>query len=188
MSENYTDKFKQGTKIVFNNEPYIIINSTFVNPGKGQAFVRIKLKQLCNGKKIEKTYKHTDSLPIANIKNIIVFYLYKNYESFFFMEKYSFEEFSIERKLLKENEKWIIPEVEYQAIIWNEKLITVIPNNFIDLYVIQTNPSYKKKSITSGNKLAKLNTGATIKVPLFIKKGDKIKIDTRSSQYISRIK
>ncbi|QCI19162.1 elongation factor P [Buchnera aphidicola] len=188
MSENYTAKFKQGTKIVLNNEPYIIINSTFVNPGKGQAFVRITLKQLCNGKKIEKTCKNTDSLPIANIKNIIVYYLYKNYKSLFFMEKTNFEEYSIDRKLLKENEKWIIPETEYQATIWNEKLITVIPNNFINLYVVQTSPYYKKKSITSGNKLAKLNTGATIKVPLFIKTGDKIKIDTRSSQYVSRIK
>jgi len=189
MATNYITNFKQGKKVVFNEEPFIILSSEFVKPGKGQAFVRIKLKQLCNGKLIEKTCKTTTYLPTADIKNIIVFYLYSDKSHSYFMEKKTFEELAIEKSLLNNVKNWIITKVPYQALTWDEKLISVIPNKFVELYVKTTTPSTKKNSLSSsGNKLAKLSTGKTVKVPSFIQTGDKIKIDTRNSQYVCRIK
>ncbi|CAL4317749.1 Elongation factor P [Buchnera aphidicola (Thelaxes suberi)] len=184
----HSNNIKKGSKIIFLNEPYSIEHSEFVKPGKGQAFIRVKLRNLISGKLLDKTFKATDYFNAANVHTTSVIYIYKDQNNYFFMDKQSFEQFSINQHTLRNNYKWIVEQNEYSANIWNNKIISISINNFVILKVINITNAIKGNSINPGNKMATLSTGAVVKIPLFIKIGDLIKIDTRSEEYVSRIK
>ncbi|WP_343128625.1 elongation factor P [Buchnera aphidicola (Kurisakia onigurumii)] len=183
----YSNSFKKGIKIVFSNIPYIIENSVFVKPGKGQSFVRTKLRNIFSGKLIDKTFKSTDSFESADINTTKLIYLYRNKDTWFFMDKKNFEHFSVNKIIIGNLNKWIIKQNTYTAHIWKNKIISIHKNNFVNLKVINFVYNIKGNSINSGNKLAELETGVKVKIPLFIEIGDIIKVDTRSEEYISRI-
>ncbi|BBI01037.1 elongation factor P [Buchnera aphidicola (Nipponaphis monzeni)] len=183
-----TNKLKNGSKIILNNEPYLVESTTFVKPGKGQTFVRTKLRKLLTGKIIDKTFKSTDSLNIANIINTIVIYLYNDHQIYYFMHAKNFDQLSIKKTSLNNCIQWLIKGEKYSSIQWNNKLISIIPNNFVILQVISIAPNTKSDSITSGYKFVKLSTGIILKVPSFIQINDFLKINTYSGQYVARIK
>ncbi|QJC28592.1 elongation factor P [Enterobacteriaceae endosymbiont of Plateumaris consimilis] len=187
---NYSsNNFKIGMKFIFLNEPYFIESSDFVKPGKGQAFVRIKMRNLINEKLIDKTFKSTDSLNTADIVENDLLYLYTEKDNFYyFMYKKSFEQIMISKFIIKDKYKWLVPNQTYNIVFWNESPIFINLPNFIKLTVINTNMNVKSETINSVNKQAILSNGEIIKVPSFIKVGDKIKIDIRYKSYISRIK
>ncbi|BGI51262.1 MAG: elongation factor P [Buchnera aphidicola (Ceratovacuna japonica)] len=180
-----SNDFKNGLKVVFNNIPFNIENSEFVKPGKGQTFVRVKMRNLINNKLIEKTFRSNENLKIADIENIRVSFLYRSEDTFYFINLKNHDEISIEKKILKNVSKFIIHREKYFGLVWNKKLISVSPENFINLKVIGFDQFSENKS-NYKNKLAILKTRLKIFVPSFIKINDIIKIDTRSHKYVSR--
>ncbi|NIH16786.1 MAG: elongation factor P [Buchnera aphidicola (Periphyllus lyropictus)] len=189
MSKNYSiNMFKPGLKVIIFKEPCIIKSSFFVKPGKGQAFSRLKFKSLLSGKIVETTFKSTDRLEKAEIKDLKAIYLYNNHSFWYFMDNTNFNEIIVSKDLLKNTRFWLIPQCKCVLTIWKKEVISVSVDNFVNLTVIKTSPSIKKNSINNSIKLAILNTGISVKVPYFIKNNDLIKVDTRTSKYVSRIK
>ncbi|QCI23598.1 elongation factor P [Buchnera aphidicola (Macrosiphoniella sanborni)] len=186
----FSNHFRSGCKIIFEQEPCVIESSEFVKPGKGQAFFRVKMRKLLTKQLIEKTFKSTAYLEIANIQECTLSYLYNNGRFWYFMKNNTFEELSIEKRIIGTYRKWLLPQDICTVTFWNNKPISILPKNFVNLKVIDVQPVAKGNTVnTSGStKLAKLITGAIVKVPLFIQIGYIIKIDTRSGQYVSRLK
>lgn len=183
-----SNNFRIGCKIIFEKEPCLIESSEFVKPGKGQAFVRVKLKKLLKNQLIEKTFKSTDSLEIADILECKLSYLYNDGNFWYFIDDNTFEDFSIEKKIVGSSAKWLLEQDTCIVTFWNNKPIFITPNIFVELKVVDTRVTLKGETINASTKLAKLSTGAIVKVPLFIQVGSFIKVDTRSGEYISRIK
>lgn len=187
MKVYHSNNFRSGCKIIFEHNPCIIESSEFVKPGKGQSFVRVKLRKLLTGQLIEKTFKSTDTLNAADIIEYKLFYLYNDGRFWYFMNNSTFEELSVEKKIVGINKKWLLKQNPCTIILWNNQPISIIPETFIEIKVIDSEIVLKSDTINTGTKLAKLSTGVFVKVPLFIKIGDIIKVDTRSSEYVSRI-
>ncbi|WP_343154272.1 elongation factor P [Buchnera aphidicola] len=183
-----SNSFRIGCKIIFEKEPCLIECSEFVKPGKGQAFVRLKLRKLLTNQLIEKTFKSTDSLEIADISEQKLSYLYNDGNFWYFINNNTFEDFSVEKKIVGLNSKWLIEQDTCIITFWNNKPILITPNIFVQLKVTDTESTSKSDTINNSTKLAKLSTGAVVKVPFFIQVGSLIKVDTRSGEYIARIK
>ncbi|WP_343152788.1 elongation factor P [Buchnera aphidicola] len=188
MTTYNSNYFRSGLKIIFDKEPYIIESSQFVKPGKGQSFVRVKLRRLLTGKLIDKTFKATDTLKSADVTEITVSYLYNNRKFWFFINKKTFEEVFATKKVLGESIKWLVEQASCLATLWNNEVISITLSNFVELKVMETNPGLKGDSVSTATKKAKLITGAIIRVPLFIKEGETIKVDTRSGEYVGRVR
>ncbi|QJC35253.1 elongation factor P [Enterobacteriaceae endosymbiont of Donacia proxima] len=186
---NYSsNNFKIGMKFIFLNQPYIIENSEFVKPGKGQAFVRIKMRNLITEKLIDKTFKSTYNLNTADILEKKLKYLYNEKNDFYyFMYENNFEQIMINNQVIKDKKKWLIPEYNYIITFWNQLPIFLTLPNFIKLKVTNTDFVLKSSTINN-NKQAIMSNGELIRVPSFIKIGDLIKIDIRKKKYISRYK
>lgn len=189
MRVYHSNNFRSGCKIIFENEPYLIESSEFVKPGKGQAFVRVKLRKFSTKQLIEKTFKSTDSLAIADVVEYKIHYLYNDSRFWYFINKNTFEELSVEKKIVGSNKKWLLEQDPCIVILWNNQPISITPKNFVELKVTNTESTLKGDTInTNVTKLATLSTGAIVKVPLFIQIGSLVKVDTRSGQYVCRVK
>ncbi|VAX76205.1 elongation factor P [Buchnera aphidicola] len=187
MSTYSGNSLKSGLKILIDCQPYEVQYSEFIKPGKGQAFVRIKLKQLLTGKLLCKTVKATDIFYSTDIVEVHAAYLYNNGITWFFMNKKSFEHIHVSKKYLSNFYKWITIFSNCIITLWNNSPISVSIDNFIELKVCNTEAAVKGDTVNTSNKLVTLETGATIRVPLFIKIGDYVKIDTRTERYVSRV-
>lgn len=183
-----TNEFRSGLKIMLDGEPCMIIDNEFVKPGKGQAFNRIRLRKLVSGKVLEKTFKSGDSVEAADVTAINLTYLYNDGEFWYFINKKSFEQLAVDAKTVGNNAKWMVEQAECVLILWNDKPIIVIPPNFVELEITETDPGLKGDTAGASGKPATLTTGAVVKVPLFVQIGEVIKVDTRSGEYVSRIK
>ena len=183
-----TNQFKQGVKLLLDGEPYNIIENEFVKPGKGQAFNRVKLRNLKNSRVIEKTFKSGESLELADVTELELQYLYSNGSEWVFMNTENFDQITATSEVIGDASKWLKPQELCQVTLWDETPISVTPPNFVSLLVIETDPGVKGDTATGGSKPAKLETGAIVKVPLFIEQNEMLKIDTRTGEYISRIK
>lgn len=183
-----SNNFRSGHKIIFEKEPYLIESSEFVKPGKGQAFVRVKLRKLLTKQIIEKTFKSTYSLEIADILEYTFSYLYNDSYFWYFIKNNTFEELSVDKKIVGVNKKWLLEQDTCTITFWDNQPISITPNIFVELKVVETEISSKSDTINSSSKLAILSTGAILKVPLFVQVGSLIKVDTRSGEYVSRIK
>ncbi|QCI20185.1 elongation factor P [Buchnera aphidicola (Brachycaudus cardui)] len=184
----HSNNFRSGCKIIFENEPCLIESSQFVKPGKGQAFVRVKLRKLLTKQLIEKTFKSTDSLEIADVIEYILSYLYNDGHFWYFINNNTFEELSVEKKIIGTHKKWLLEQDTCIVTLWNNQPISVTPNTFVEIKVIQTEATLKGDTVNTGvTKLAVLSTGAVVRVPLFVQVGSLIKVDTRSGEYVSRI-
>ncbi|CAD6508406.1 elongation factor P [Candidatus Profftia tarda] len=184
----YSNNFRPGLKIMFGGEPYAIESSEFVKPGKGQAFARVKMRRLLTGARVEKTFKSTDSVESADIINLDLTYLYKDKLLYYFMNDENFEQLAADKKAVGDSYKWLLNQEKCIVTLWNGRPIHVIPPNFVELEIIQTDPGVKGDSTGTMSKHATLITGAVVKVPLFAQIGEVIKVDTRSNEYISRVK
>ena len=189
MASYSSNDFRSGLKIIFEGEPYTIESSEFVKPGKGQPFVRVKMRRLLTGTRVEKTFKSTDSVKKANILEMSLSYSYSDGDFYYFMDPDSFEQYQVEPKVLRGVSHWIQYNDECIVTFWNEKVITVQPPKFIELEVTETEPGIKGDTASAGGgKSATLSTGVTVRVPLFVQQGEIVRVDTRSGEYVSRIK
>ena len=187
MADN-SSLLKNGNKILIDQEPYLIIDNSFVNPGKGQAFTKVKIKNLINGKILERTIKIGESVQEADVLNTKMQFLYKEGSSFFFMNLESFEQTEVGQDTLDDTSRWLIDGDECDITIWNEKIIQVHPPKFINLTVKSTIDAIKGDTVSSTLKEAILDNDQIIMVPIFIKEGEMIRVDTENNEYASRVK
>ncbi len=183
-----TNEFKAGLKVILEGDPCTIVENEVVKPGKGQAFNRVRLKNLKTGRQWEKTFKSGESLEGADVVEIDMQYLYTDGEFWHFMEPNSFEQYAANESAVDYAMKWLKEEDTCTVTLWNGTPLTVTPPNFVELEVVETDPGLKGDTANGGTKPAKLATGAVVNVPLFISIGDVLRVDTRSGEYQSRAK
>lgn len=188
MASFSTNEFRGGMKIMLDNEPCVIIENEFVKPGKGQAFNRVKIRKLLSGKVLEKTFKSGESVEAADVIDNELDYLYTDGEFFHFMNNETFEQIAADAAAVGDNAKWLVENNTCTLTLWNGNPIAVTPPNFVELEVIETDPGLKGDTQGTGGKPATLTTGAVVRVPLFIQIGEVIKVDTRSAEYVGRVK
>ena len=179
---------KNGMKILVNNEPAVIIDTEYVKPGKGQAFTRMKYRFIKSGRVVELTMKATDSVEVADVVDTDMQYLYADGEHWHFMNPESFEQVQADKAGVGDAAKWLKGEEECVVTLWNGTPIFVQPPNFVELKIVETDPGVRGDTSGGGGKPAKLETGATVRVPLFVGQDEIIKVDTRSGEYFSRVK
>lgn len=183
-----TNEFKNGLKVLVDNSPCSIVECEFVKPGKGQAFTRIKIRNLKTGRVVERTYKSGETLPSADVADVEMQYLYSDGEHWHFMAPDTFEQYALSSEAISENAQWLKEQDIYVVTLWNNDPIQVTPPNFVTLTVTETDPGLRGDTSGSGGKPATLETGAVVRVPLFVQIGELIKVDTRNGEYVSRAK
>ena len=179
---------KNGMKILVNNEPCVITETEYVKPGKGQAFTRIKYRFIKSGRVVELTMKATDDLEAADVVDTDMQFLYADGEYWHFMQQETFEQVQADKNGVGDAYKYLKGEEECVVTLWNGVPIAVQPPNFVELKITETDPGVRGDTSGGGGKPAKLETGATVRVPLFVAQDEIIKVDTRSGEYVSRVK
>ena len=188
MANYSTNEFKNGLKVMVDDAPCNIVETEFVKPGKGQAFTRIKIRNLKTGRVVERTYKTGETLESADVADVEMQYLYSDGEQWHFMDPVNFEQYAMSAETVSESIKWIKEQDMYVVTLWNDQPIQVTPPTFVVLSITETDPGLKGDTSGGGGKPATLETGAVVRVPLFVQKGELIKVDTRTGEYVSRAK
>ncbi len=169
--------------------PCSIIENEFVKPGKGQAFNRVKLKNLKTGRVWERTFKSGESIEGADVMEHEMEYLYTDGEHWHFMKTDgSYEQLAADKAAVEGSIPWLKETEKVTVTLWDEVPISVMPPNFVELEVVETDPGLKGDTASGGSKPATLSTGAVVKVPLFINRGEVVRVDTRTSEYQNRVK
>ena len=179
---------KNGMKILINNDPAIITDTEYVKPGKGQAFTRVKYRLIKSGRVQEVTMKSTDSVEAADVVDTDMQYLYSDGEYWHFMQQETFEQVQADKTGMAGAEKWLKGEEDCVVTLWNGTPIQVVPPNFVELKITETDPGVRGDTSGGGGKPATLETGAVVRVPLFVNQDEIIKVDTRTCDYVSRVK
>lgn len=179
---------KNGLKIIVDGDPYVIVGADFIKPGKGQAFTRIRIRNLKNGRVTEKTLKSTDTVEGADVIDTDMQYLYNDGEFWHFMDPGTFEQHTADKNAVGDAAQWLKGEEECIVTLWNGTPLSVLPPNFVELAIVETDPGLRGDTSGGGGKPAKLETGATVRVPLFVNQDEVIKVDTRTGEYVSRVK
>ena len=188
MASYNTNEFRSGLKLLIDNDPYEIIENDIVKPGKGQAFNRVKFRNLLNGRVWERTFKSGESIDAADVMETDMEYLYEDGEFWYFMKTDdSYEQVAADVNAITEAKNWLKEQNMYQVVLWNDAPISVIPPNFVELEVTDTDPGLKGDTAQGGTKPAKLSSGAVVKVPLFVNIGDVLRVDTRTGEYQNRV-
>ena len=188
MSSYSTSEFKSGLKVLIDSDPCSIMENEMVKPGKGQAFNRVKYRNLKNGRVMERTFKSGEYLPGADVLETDMEFVYEDGEFWHFMKTDgSFEQIAADKHAVSESKDWLKEQNIYHMILWNEVPITVSPPNFIELEVTETDPGLKGDTAHGGTKPAVLSSGAAVRVPLFVNIGDVVRVDTRTSEYQNRV-
>ena len=188
MSVYSTSQFKNGLKILIDGDPFNIVENQEVKPGKGQAFNRVKMKNLKTGRVIEKTFKSNEKVDAADVMDTEMQYLYSDGEFYHFMDPVTFEQFEASATAVGDSAKWLKEEDVCMVTLWNNVPLQIDPPNFVELLVSETDPGLKGDTSGGGSKPATVETGAVVNVPLFVSEGEAIKIDSRTGQYVSRVK
>lgn len=183
-----TNEFKNGLKLMISGDPCSIIDNEFVKPGKGQAFNRVKLRNLKTGRVLEKTYKSGESVEKADVMDVELQYLYNDGELWYFMDTKSYEQLTADAATMSEAAQWIKGEEMCEVTLWDGNPISVQAPNFVELEITETDPGVRGDTASGGSKPATLETGAIVKVPLFVDQNEVIRVDTRTSEYMSRVK
>ena len=171
---------------MLDGNPCSIVNNEIVKPGKGQAFNRVKFKDLITGKTLEKTFKSGESLEAADVMELEMQYLYSDGEKWHFMDPGSFEQFDLREESMGTALNYLVEQDNCIVTLWNNNPISVSPPNHVTLEVIDTDPGLKGDTAGTGGKPATLNTGVVVQVPLFVAIGDRVKVDTRTNEYTGR--
>ncbi|MBN1443093.1 MAG: elongation factor P [Planctomycetes bacterium] len=188
MAEYSTSDFRKGIRVELDGEPYLVTESEFMKPGKGQAVYRIKCKNLIRGNVLDRTYRSGDKIKAADIEEHTLQYLYNDSASWHFMHPETFEQYSLEKGNLGDAWKWLIDGMNVAVVFWNGHPLTVTPPNHVELKIVYCEPAAKGNTATNVQKPVKLETGVEIFVPAFINNGDIVKVDTRTGEYIERVK
>jgi elongation factor P len=188
MATYSTNEFRGGLKIMLDGDPCSIIENEFVKPGKGQAFNRVKIRNLKTGRVIERTFKSGDTVEGADVMDTSLQYLYSDGEFWHFMDPNSYEQIAADATAVGDATKWLKEQDTCEVTLWNGVPLAVTPPNFVVLTVTDTDPGVRGDTSGGGGKPATLETGAVVRVPLFIEIGDILRIDTRTGEYVARAK
>ncbi len=188
MATYGTNEFRSGMKIMLDGDPYAIVENELVKPGKGQAFSRVKIRNLKTGRVIERTFKSGDSAEAADVADVEMQYLYNDGEFWHFMEPTSFEQHTATKQIVDNASIWLKGEEICIVTLWNGQPLAVQPPNFVILTITETDPGLRGDTSGGGGKPATLETGAVVRVPLFVTIGEQVKVDTRTGEYVSRVK
>ncbi|MDH5547232.1 MAG: elongation factor P [Gammaproteobacteria bacterium] len=188
MATYSTSEFKSGLKLLIDGDPCVIVENEFVKPGKGQAFSRVRIRNLKTGRVVDKTYKSGESVEAADVMDTDMQYLYNDGEFWHFMHKETFEQVAADANSVGDAAKWLKEQDTCVVTLWNGTPIVVTPPNFVTLQITETDPGVRGDTASGGGKPATLETGAVVRVPLFIETGEIIKVDTRSGEYQGRAK
>ena len=184
-----TTDFRKNLKVEIENKVYVIVDFQHVNPGKGSAFVRTKLKNLETGQVLERTFKAgVETVGRPNLEEKEVEYMYSDAEFFFFMDQGNFETIQITHDHVGDSKDYLQEQMHLSVLYYNNKPISIDLPNFVELKVAQTDPGLKGDTASGGMKKAVMETGLQVNVPLFIKEEELLKIDTRTGEYVERVK
>jgi elongation factor P len=188
MATYSTNEFKGGLKIILDGDPYTIVENEFVKPGKGQAFNRVKVRNLKTGRVIERTFRSGESVEAADVFEMEMQYLYNDGDFWHFMDPSTFEQHALSQEGMGDAAKWLKEEDMCQMVLYNGSPLTVTPPNFTELKIVDTDPGLRGDTSGGGGKPATLETGAVVRVPLFVNNEEVIRVDTRTGEYVSRVK
>ncbi len=188
MAKYSTSEFKSGLKIMLDGDPCSIVENEFVKPGKGQAFNRVKFRNLKTGRVLERTFRSGESVDGADVVEVELEYSYNDGEFYYFMHPETFEQYPADSHAVGDSLKWLKGQESCTVTLWNGQPLLVTAPNFVTLTVTETDPGIRGDTSSGGSKPATLETGAVVRVPLFISTGDLLKIDTRTGEYLSRAK
>ncbi len=181
------NQFKTGMTVRYEGDMYRIVEFQHVKPGKGGAFVRTKLKELKSGRVVDVTFRAGEKLDDVRTETKRMQFLYSDEDSFHFMDNDTYEQVALNRDFVGDGAKWLKEGDEVQILVAGGEMIGVEPPMFVELEVVDTEPGFKGDTVQGGTKPAKLETGATVQVPMFVSTGDTLKIDTRDGSYITRV-
>ena len=182
-----TSRFKNGLKVEIDGEPFNMIFFQHVKPGKGGAFVRTKLKNLRNGKVIERTFRSGERLDEADVQDRRMSYLYQDGDGLVFMDSESFDQMSIPLERVGETKNYLKENLEVDVLLYKGSAINIELPAFIETVITKTEPGIKGDTASGSTKPATIETGAVVQVPLFVKEGEKIRVDTRTGEYVERV-
>jgi len=188
MANYSTNEFKSGLKLLIDGDPCAIVENEFVKPGKGQAFNRVKIRNLKTGRVVDRTYKSGESVEAADVMDYEMQYLYSDGDEWHFMDPQSYEQYAAGEAAVADAKSWLKEEDICNVTLWNGSPLVVEPPHFVELRIVETDPGLKGDTAQGGIKPAKLETGATVRVPLFIEEGEMIRVNTRTGDYVSRVK
>jgi len=188
MASYATNEFKNGLKIMIDGNPSSIVENIIVKPGKGQAFNRVKIRNLMTGRVIERTFKSGESVEAADVMETDLQYLYNDGDSFNFMHPTSFEQYIVSSEAVGDAKKWLKEQDTCGVTLFNGDVILVVPPKFVELKITETDPGVRGDTASGGGKPATLETGAVVRVPLFVDEGEVIKVNTDTGEYDSRVK
>lgn len=183
-----TSDIRKNLKVILDGAPCVVIDFQFVKPGKGQAFTRTKLRNMITGNVLERTFKTGEKLQKADLEVRQMTFLYPEGDRFVFMDTESYEQSFLTGEQLGDGRFYLQDNMQVEVLLWNEKPIGVTPPTFVELKVVETEPGFKGDTSTNTLKAAKMETGVTVMVPLFINEGDLLKVDTRTGEYVERVK
>jgi len=182
-----TSDIRKGLKIMIDGAPYTIVEFQFVKPGKGAAFTRTKMKNLLTGAVLERNLRSGDKLEPADVETKKMQYLYADADSFIFMDTTTYDQVGIQKDTVGDASDFMPENINVEVLFFNGRAVAVSLPNFIEQAIVETDPGFRGDTATGATKPAKISTGASINVPLFINVGDVIKIDTRTGQYLERL-
>ncbi|MEC7984645.1 MAG: elongation factor P [Myxococcota bacterium] len=183
-----TSQFRNGLKVEVDGNPYVMTYFQFVKPGKGTAFTRTKLKNMLTGAVIERTYRTGETLQAAEVENTTMEFLYKEGEAYNFMDMETYEQVAIQESTIEAESKYLTENLQVEVLYYKNRPVSITLPNFIEAEISFCEPGIKGNTATGGNKPAKLSCGASVQVPLFVEQGEWIRVDTRTNEYVSRVK
>ncbi len=183
-----TNEFRSGLKVLLDGDPSVLLDCEFVKPGKGQAFTRIRYRNLKTGRVLDKTLKSSEKVEAADVVDTEMQYLYSDGGEWHFMDPRSYEQFVAAKASFGGTEKWLLQGMNCSVTLYNDQILLVSPPHFVELRVVETEPGIRGDTATGGSKNATLETGAVVRVPLFIGKDEVLRLDTRTGEYVSRVK
>lgn len=188
MAQVTTNDIKAGMKLEVDGQPYVVVLTEFVKPGKAQPFARIKLKQLMTGKVIERTMKTGEMVDIADVVEAQMRMLYTEQAGAVFMDDQTYEQTTVPNEALGDTAQWLVEDLVYDVIFYKGTVIQVVPPTFLELKITETAPGVRGDT-ASGRVLkpATVQSGAQVQIPIFVEEGEIVKIDTRTGEYVSRV-
>ncbi len=182
-----TSDFRNGLKIDIDGSPFVITYFQHVKPGKGGAFVRTKIKNLLNGKTVDKTFRSGEKIVEAEVEERTMQYLYKDGEDCIFMDSKTYDQIPILDDVIGDNAKFLLENAEVDVLFWKGNPVSIELPSFVEIIITQSDPGVKGDTSSGATKPATLETGAVIQVPLFLKEGEKVRVDTRTGEYCERV-
>jgi len=187
MATVSTNEMKSGTKVLIDGEPYSIIDNEYRKPGKGQATNTLRIRNLKTGRVLERTLRSGDGWEVADIEQVDMNYLYNDGEFWHFMNPATFEQMQAGKVAMGDAAQYLKGEEECQVLLFNGVPLSVTAPNSVELIITETDPGLRGDTSGGGGKPATLETGAVVRVPLFVQQGEKVKVDTRTGEYLGRV-